>query len=117
MEGLVRDLARPPTGPNVNWDKLAVLARPNPSAVSGIPTRFGFDPRTRRFALVYSTDRAAGGRFGAGALTRVAMPRTAYPTGYHATVWGATIASPADAPTLVLAAAAGAREVGLAVSP
>jgi endoglycosylceramidase len=46
IQALVGDAAQPPTGTNVNDQKLLVSSRPYPQAVAGTPQNFGFDDAT-----------------------------------------------------------------------
>jgi len=117
-QALVIDPAKPPRGANVEAAKLRALTRPHPTAVAGTPTAFGFATATRAFTLRWSTARAGGGkRFGAGAITEVAVPKLPYPKGYAATVIGGRVVSARNAPVLRIAASKGASSVSLTVRP
>jgi Cellulase (glycosyl hydrolase family 5). len=101
-QALVLDPSKPPTGANVLWPKLKVLAEPYPQVVAGTPTSWSFSGGT--FTLVYSTARADGhGAFGAGAETDVAVTAVQYPSGYRVSVTGARVLSAPGATTLRLA--------------
>jgi endoglycosylceramidase len=107
VEGLVTDPAKPPTGANVDAQKLAVLDRPYPHAVAGTPTSFSYDLNTNVFKLSYSTMRASGhGRFPAGSETDIYVPALRYPKGYSVRVTGAARISAAGAMILRLASCA-----------
>jgi endoglycosylceramidase len=111
-EGLVLDPARPPTGSNVRWQKLAVLDRPYPEAVSGTPTSFAYNSTGDVFRLSFSTARASGrGRFPAGSETDIYVPALHYPHGYSVRVTGAARISAPGAPILRLASCPGSRSV------
>jgi endoglycosylceramidase len=117
-QALVLDPATPPAGANVDRAKLRALAVPHPLRVAGTPTSYGFDRDTRVLTLRWSTARAGGpGRFRAGALTTVAVPRLQYPHGYRARAAGARVVSAPDARTLVLALRPGVRSVAVRVAP
>ncbi|MBN9619796.1 MAG: cellulase family glycosylhydrolase [Actinobacteria bacterium] len=114
-QALVLDPSQPPTGANVLTDKLKVPAEPYPQVVAGTPTAWSLASGV--FTLDYSTARADGaGRFPAGAQTVVAVPAIQYPAGYRVTVSGARVVSPPNAPTLLLAADAGATVVDVTVA-
>ena len=102
-QALVLDPQQPPAGANVKTDKLRVLAIPHPTAVSGTPVSYVFNRATGRFALTYSTLKAAGGgRFPAGSQTTIAVPAIQYPDGYSVDVTGATVVSAPNASELVV---------------
>jgi endoglycosylceramidase len=116
-QALVKDPSEPPRGPNVFRDKLKALARPYPQAVAGTPTRFSFDPATRRFELTYTRRRAGGrGSFGRG-LSTVFLPEIQYPGGYRARVSGGSLARPPEGRRLLIRADRGARRIDLTVTP
>lgn len=118
VQSLVIDPERRPRGSNVKHAKLAVLARPYPQAVAGTPRRYGFDPRSRRFELRYSTARAGGGRLRRGLPTEVFLPHVQYPGGrYRVDVTGARVRSARHARRLVLRACAGVQDVSVKVTP
>ncbi len=90
VQALVKDPSKPPRGSNVFWGKLKALARPYPQAIAGTPIRWSFNPATRKFELVYTTQRADGhGRFERGT-TRVFVPKIQYPDGFRVRVTGAS---------------------------
>ena len=115
----VFDPARPPRGDNVDHVKLRALAVPHPLRVAGTPTAYSFDRDSGVFTFRYSTRRAGSrpGRFEAGALTTVAVPRVQYPAGYRVRVSGAAVSSSPDARTLVLSGLPGAHAVEVRVLP
>jgi endoglycosylceramidase len=117
-QALVFDPSKPPTGANVDHAKLRVLAVPHPLSVAGTPQRYHFDRTSRVFTLRYASARAGrlAGRFGAGSVTTVAVPRVAYRHGYHVHVTGARPLSAPGAHTLRLGLRHGAHQVRLRVA-
>jgi endoglycosylceramidase len=113
----VRDPRKPPTGSNVNGRIVALLDRPYPRAVAGTPLGWSWDPATRRLQLRYSTSPPAGVRLVPGALTEVWAGAVHYPHGYRVRASGATVASRAQAPVLLLRTRPGAPQVTVTVSP
>jgi endoglycosylceramidase len=117
VEGLVGDPAKPPTGANVDSNKLAVLDRPYPQAIAGTPTSFSYDPATDVFRLSYTTARASGrGRFPPRSETDVYVPSLHYPNGYSVTLSGAARISRRGAATLRLLSCPAARRVTVRVA-
>lgn len=117
-EGLVIDPAKPLTGSNVRWRKLAVLERPYPQAVAGTPLSFLYHPGDDVFLLSFSTARASGqGTFPAGSETDIFVPRLHYPKGYSVQVTGATPVSAPGAPVLRLLSCSGAGRIEVRVAP
>ncbi len=116
-QALVRDPSQPPSGSNVFRDKLKALARPYPQAIAGTPTRFSFDPSTRRFELTYTRRRAGGrGSFGRG-LSTVFLPTIQYPNGYRTRVSGGSLARPPGGRRLLIRADRNASRITLVVTP
>jgi endoglycosylceramidase len=116
LQALVFDPSQPPTGYNVNWQKLAVLAAPYPQVVAGTPRFWSFASST--FRLCYSTVRPdRTGRFSPGAQTLVSVPPIEYPNGYHVTVRGGQAVSAPNTPVLTIVADAGADAVDVTVTP
>uniref|UniRef100_UPI000F62E63F cellulase family glycosylhydrolase n=2 Tax=unclassified Mycobacterium TaxID=2642494 RepID=UPI000F62E63F len=100
-QALIYDTNLPPTGDNVNWGKLDLLAQPYPQAISGTPTGISFN--NGEFNFSYTTDRADGsGMFGAGAETTIAVPANHFPNGYMVEVTGGTVTSAPNAPLLTI---------------
>jgi endoglycosylceramidase len=114
---VVRSLADPPTGANLDAPLVAVLAEPHPLAVAGTPKSLSFDWATRTMRFVYSTTPPPGDRLLPGAITSVQVPRSAEPTGYRVEVTGAVVRSRPCAPMLELAAKPGAASVRVVVAP
>jgi endoglycosylceramidase len=103
IQAVVGDAAQPPTGANVNEEKLRISSRPYPQAVAGTPESFGFDYDTKEFHLDYSTARADGsGNFPAGSQTQIFVPPVHYPDGYAVDVQGAQVTSAPGASLLTL---------------
>ena len=116
-QALVFDPTKAPTGDNVDWAKLRSVAVPHPDRVAGVPADYAYDRAAGRFTLRYDTGRADGsGAFPAGATTTVAIPQVAAPAGYAVHVTGGHVTSAADAPTLSIAADAGASRVEVTVT-
>lgn len=117
IQGLIRDIARPPEGDNVKQDKLRLSARPYPQAVAGTPLAYDFDEGPAVFDLRYSTARADGqGRFGPGSVTEVFVPALHYPDGYGAAVRGGHVTSMPGARVLRVKSCPAAREITLRVT-
>jgi endoglycosylceramidase len=115
---LVLDPSKRPRGRNVDDAKLRALAVPHPTAVSGTPSRYGYDRDKHVFRAVWTTHRAVGdGRFGRSSRSTIATPTMAYPHGYVVRVAGARVVSPPDAPTLRVAQRSGAYLVRVVVRP
>ena len=118
IQSTVIDPSKPPRGDNVKREKLAVLSRPYPQAVAGIPIGFSFDPETRVFKLRYSTERVGGGRpLPRRRLTEVFIPPIHYRDGYAVRVRGAETTSKPGARVLRLRRDRDASEVSLTVKP
>lgn len=100
--GELRDLAHA---------KAQVIARVYPRAVAGTPTSYGFNPRTGRFHLAYTT------RSGSHGPTVISVPNTVhYPNGYRVSATGARVTRKA-ADQVQLANKPGAREVTVSLTP
>ena len=113
-EGIIKDIAKAPSGTNVKTEKLRFLARPYPAFTSGTPHSYRFRAADRTFTLTYTPRRAGGGkRFAAGSITEVNVPPIHYRSGYGARVSGARIVSAPDARVLRLALCRGASKVTL----
>ena len=116
-EGLVKDLSAPLTGENIEAGTLHALVEPYPQVVAGIPELWHFNRSTRRFTFTYDTEKARGGDFRRGAVTEIAVPREAYPSGYTANAKGATIISALGAPAVELAQTGKAEQVSVTIEP
>ena len=117
-QAIVKDPSKPPSGANLDTAKLAALTRPHPQAVAGTPSSFGFDPASRRFALVFSTKRPDGsGSFGAGSVSEVFVPARQYPNGYAVDVRGARVVSKPGEAVLRVATCQGVSRAEVVVTP
>lgn len=117
-QSLVADPSEPPTGDNVDRDKLRLSARPYPRAISGTPIEYDFDYRERFFNFRYSTKRADGdGRFPPGSISEVFVPRLHYGGSYGMRVHGARVRSAPGSQVLRLRSCRGAKRIKLRVTP
>lgn len=102
-QGIIMDAHVPDPAAHADQAKLHALSAPRPTAVSGIPVSYGFDPAAGVFRLEWDTARAGGGpAFGPGSDTVVTVPRRQYPGGYRVTVDGGHVVSAPDAQKLVV---------------
>ena len=116
-QALVKNPSKPPRGANVFQDKLKALARPYPQAIAGTPTRFSFDPGSRRFELAYTRRRASGhGRFDQG-VSVVFLPRIQYPNGYRVQLSGGSLLAKPGGRRLFIRALPSAGKIALRVTP
>lgn len=92
-ENLVGDLRLPPVGTNVRTSTVEALARPNPAATNGTPTRAAYDPVTGAYDYEFRTTRPDGRRAPPGLTSTIVLPRRAYPDGYSVTVSGGSISA------------------------
>ncbi len=118
-QALVFDPAKPPRGDNVDHRKLRALAVPHPMRVAGTPASYKFERDRRIFTLRWTPQKAGAlpGRFRAGAVTTVAVPRLQYPHGYQVLVSGGRVLSEPGARVLRIAQRAGTSEVWALVMP
>jgi endoglycosylceramidase len=119
QQALVLNARQPPTGANVEADRLSLLAQPYPEVVAGTPQSYGYDTASRTFTLRYSTARATGaGPFAVGSETDVAVPASEYPTGFAARVSGGRILPAVKGdPVLRIASCPAATAVSVTVAP
>lgn len=96
---------------------VAALVRAHPVAVAGVPTALHDDTTSGTLTFSYDTTRAGGGTFPCGTVTSLQVPRRSYPNGYHVTVTGGSVTSPAGGQDLTVVAAPGARSVTVTVLP
>lgn len=101
---------------SVKLAKLAILERPYPQAIAGVPLEYGFDAKTRVFSFKYSTKLASGRATPKGLQTRIHIPMQHYPDGYQVSVQGGRVVSPANARMLLIEAESGASNIELSVS-
>ena len=90
--GLVRDLARPARGDNVDEQRLSALDAPHPRLVAGTPEGWSLSAATGEFSAAWSTVLPSGMPAADGALSEVWLGRRHFPAGYRLTVTGATVA-------------------------
>jgi endoglycosylceramidase len=116
-QALIKDPAQRPRGSNVFHDKLKALARAYPQAIAGTPTRFSFDPGSRRFELAYTRRRASGhGRFDQG-VSVVFLPRIQYPNGYRVQLSGGSLLTKPGGRRLFIRAQPSAGKISVRVTP
>jgi len=116
VQAMVLNPAKPATGANVEWNTVRALTEPYPQVISGVPLAYGYNHATQTFTFSYTTTKAAGGRFGAGAITQVAAPSLDYPRGYLVHVTGARVVSRQNTAILRLAADRGVRTISVTVT-
>lgn len=114
--GIVRDLARPATGDNVDEARLAALDTPYPRVIAGTPTGWSHAPRTGVFTASWSTTLPSGAPAGEGAVSELWLGRRAYPEGYRLTLTGARVAR-RTADRVVVQALRGAARVSVTAAP
>jgi endoglycosylceramidase len=119
QQALVLNARQPPTGANVEADRLSLLAQPYPEVVAGTPQSYGYDTTNRTFTLRYTTARAADtGAFPADSESDVAVPATEYATGFAARVSGGRILPAVKGdPALRIVSCPAASEVTVTVAP
>ncbi len=103
----------------MHHEKLKALAVPHPTVVAGTPLAYEFDRAEHVFTFRHTPAKAGAqrGSFGAGSVTRVAVPAVQLPGGYLVAVDGARVVSVENAPVLKLALWRGATEVSVTVTP
>lgn len=101
---------------SVKQAKLAILERPYPQAIAGVPLSYGFDESSRVFTLKYTTRLASGRPSPKGLQTKIHIPRQHYPNGYRVTVQGGQVVSAANAILLLIEANQDAPLVEVTVS-
>lgn len=117
-EGMVVNPRRPKRGANLVRSILHALVEPYPQVVAGTPESWAFNRSTKTFRLRYSTARAgAAGRFLAGAITRIAVPRLVYGRGYSVRVAGGAIVSRRSVGALEVTSCRGASTVRVTLAP
>jgi endoglycosylceramidase len=113
---LVHDPHLPPTGGNVDTEKLRLLVRPYPQRIAGTPTSWSYDAATQTFAFDYDTT-APGGRSTGAAPTEIFIPALQYPHGYRVAVAGATVISHPTSGLALLCNQAGVETVSVRITP
>lgn len=101
---------------SVKKAKLAILQRPYPQAIAGVPQFYGFDEDNGVFTMRYSTTLASGRAAPKGLQTSIHVPALHYPNGYQVSVQGGHVMSPGGAKTLLIEADKGAPYVGVRIS-
>ena len=101
-QGLVWDLNKPRTAPNLMVDRLNALTWPYPQALAGTPLEWSFNPERRLFQMSYDSNSPSGRRLDVNALTEIILPPERFKNGYEVFVEGAKVVSPRNADTLVL---------------
>ena len=116
-ESIIADTSQPAGPDNLRSEAaFAALVRPYPVALAGTPTLIDFDPATKAFELRYTTTQPDGGSYPDELLSVVSVPQRQYPTGYTASVTGATVTSVANAPLLTLQTQPGAATVSVIIT-
>jgi endoglycosylceramidase len=116
-EEIVKDLHQAPTEANLNQPAVSAIVRPHPVAVAGTPTALHYDTGAKALTFSYRTTRAGGGSFACGTVTSLQVPLRSYPSGYHVTVTGGAVTSPAGSAHLTVVARPGATSVTVVVRP
>jgi endoglycosylceramidase len=116
-EEITKDLHQAPTEDNLNQPAVNAIVRPHPVAVAGTPTALHYDTSAKALTFSYRTTRAGGGSFACGTVTSLQVPLRSYPSGYHVTVTGGVVTSPAESAHLTVVAKPGATSVAVAVRP
>jgi endoglycosylceramidase len=116
-EEITKDLHKPPTEDNLNQPAVSAIVRPHPVAVAGTPTALHYDTTAKALTFSYRTTRAGGGTFACGTVTSLQVPVRSYPSGYHVTVTGGVVTSPAGSAHLTVVAKPGAASVTVVVRP
>jgi endoglycosylceramidase len=91
--------------------KADILSEPYPTAISGTPSAYGFDPSTNTFELTYTPDPSIK------APTVVFSAPRHYPTGYRIEVRGAHVTSRPCAPYVTTVNDPGSARVSLRLIP
>lgn len=100
---------------SVKQEKLAILQRPYPQFVAGIPLEFSYDADKHIFFLKYSTKLTSGWRAPRDAQTQIYIPKLHFPNGYEVKVQGGYVTSADNARVLLVAADWGEAEVEVTV--
>jgi endoglycosylceramidase len=114
-QGLVWDLNKPRTTPNLMVDRLNALTWPYPQAVAGTPLEWSFHPERQLFQLSYSTNSPSGQRLDINARTEIILPSERFKNGYEVFVEGAKVVSARNANLLVLLNQSDAKTVKILV--
>ena len=114
--GIVRDLARPARGANVDEARLSALDAPHPRLVAGTPAGWSVSSATGVFRVAWSTRLPSGSPAADGALSEIWLGRRAYPAGYRLTVTVARVVL-RTADRVVVRALPGAARVTVSAAP
>lgn len=114
--GVVHDLARPPTGDNVDEARLQALDAPHPRLVAGTPERWSLSATTGVFRASWSTTLPSGEPAADGAVSEVWLGRRHFPAGFRLTVTGASVVR-RTADRVVVRALPGAARVTFSAAP
>ncbi|MFY2861503.1 cellulase family glycosylhydrolase, partial [Mycobacterium sp. THU-M104] len=114
-EWLIKNLAEPLTGSNIDTGNLDALSAPYPQVISGTPDSWSFSNGV--FEFTYSTAEVGGsGTFAAGSDTTIAVPQVEFPNGYTVDVTGGAVTSSADASQLVISSDPGVDTITVVVT-
>lgn len=103
---------------NIRSDIVETFIEPYPQVIAGTPISFAYDPATKLFEFVYSTQRVIGcSRFKECRLTEIAVPPFNYPNGYKVHVTGGKVVSKKNAAKLLIKADKCAHTVTVVVEP
>ena len=110
-----QDPAKPPTPDNLNQEVLAAVVRPYLRIIAGTPTKYGFDPETKRFEASFSTVMP-NGRRARRRRSEVYVPRLHYGRDYRLKLRGAKVTRGFGAQRVELRACHGAKDVTVTVT-
>lgn len=115
-QAVVHDPTKPPTGDNIDWDKLSHLVVMHPRAVAGVPSAYYYDRDNGVFAMNYSTTLPNGSQAPESARTLISVPKGTSPNGYTVKVTGGKVVSAANAPVLEIVRDGSASTVSVTVT-
>jgi endoglycosylceramidase len=116
FDGIIKNLADPPTAGNFYQGAVGALVRPHPIAVAGTPSSLSYDTTSRAMTFTWSTTGPNGRHYAAATATLFDVPFRSYPSGYHVTVVGGRVTSQAEQ-SLSVVATAGAARVTVRITP
>jgi len=114
-ENFIHDMAKPPTGTNVDHTVVDALVRPHAVAVAGTPTLHRYDTSSRVLQLGWKT--VAPGNRRVTAPTVIKIPSQVYDKGYKVKVAGGTVTSAPGAFVLTIVNDASSSSVTVTVAP
>ena len=88
---IVRDLARPASGDNVDETRLRALDAPHPRLIAGTPEGWSLNATTGVFRAAWSTQLPSGASAADGAVSEVWLGRRHFPAGFTLTLTGAGV--------------------------